>query len=412
MPQLERRLKNRVTATFIILQCAVIVQLSLLSISSDLVQAAESDDLKINDTLKNEVEPETIDMNEKLDWGTFYDPKEVFCGEFDCYKILGLDYLNSPTSKEITQSFRSLSRRWHPDKNRKKGAKERFVKIKKAHEILSRKKNRVEYDYYRDRPDEYFIKYGSSVMWYYAPKSDPLGIFIMLFILISSFTYFAQYQRWQTIANHIIKAAAEDWSTGQGGSVESMEIRRKALEIFAKQQQQEKDQDAKKTKEATNGVNGKSFSNRQAKKNAKLSKQDTKKQNNEALRIIIKELVDEIHDFGAGFHKPTMKDLFVVKLVTFPLKIAHAFSWRAKFYFRRLRRLPYSEEEIKTMTQISVGEIGWAAANESEKEKMLKLELWIPSNLEEWREEQKVKFLSSGDQKRFARTKKKQGKLA
>jgi hypothetical protein len=65
------------------------------------------------------------------DWGSFYDPKNVFCGQYDCYKILGFDYFtwgsDPPSIKEITKSYRSLSRQWHPDKNKSKGAREKFV---------------------------------------------------------------------------------------------------------------------------------------------------------------------------------------------------------------------------------------------------------------------------------------------
>ena len=63
--------------------------------------------------------------------GTYYDPKKHFCGDSDCYKILGFNFetwgRNPPSIKDITQSYRKLSRRWHPDKNKDKGAKGRFV---------------------------------------------------------------------------------------------------------------------------------------------------------------------------------------------------------------------------------------------------------------------------------------------
>jgi hypothetical protein len=65
------------------------------------------------------------------DWGSFYDPNNVFCGKFDCYKILGFDHetwgSDPPSLKAITKSYRNLSRKWHPDKNKAKGARERFV---------------------------------------------------------------------------------------------------------------------------------------------------------------------------------------------------------------------------------------------------------------------------------------------
>jgi len=272
-------------------------------------------------------------------------------------------------------------------------------KIKKAHEILSSKTMKKEYDFFRDRPDEYFVKYGSSVLFSYAPKSDARFIIFFLFILLNVFTYAAQYQRWKQIANHVIRAAVEDWTSSQGGSKESMEVRQKALEILAKQQE-EAGEENKSEKP------GKKESNRQAKKMARLNKQDKKKDDQEKLRKIVEVIVHEITDFGAGFHKPTMKDLFVWKVLKFPWIMMKALAWRFKFYFRRLRGLKYSDEEIEIMTRMYVGEIAWEAVEEKERERMLKLELWVPENLEEWREEQRVKLMSSGDQKRFAREKK------
>ena len=87
----------------------------------------------------SDVQPDSPPINTKRttssgdedDWGSFYDPNKVFCGKFDCYKILGFDYetwgAHPPTLKEITKSYRALSRKWHPDKNKAKGAREKFV---------------------------------------------------------------------------------------------------------------------------------------------------------------------------------------------------------------------------------------------------------------------------------------------
>lgn len=59
--------------------------------------------------------------------GSYYDPSNVFCGKHDCYKILGFDYEYSPDKKELTQSYRELSKKWHPDKNKDKKANARFM---------------------------------------------------------------------------------------------------------------------------------------------------------------------------------------------------------------------------------------------------------------------------------------------
>ena len=78
-------------------------------------------------------EPEDkFDAEGHTDWGSYYDPQNIFCGKYDCYKILGFDYGEwatdrRPTTKQITKRYRALSRAWHPDKSKHKDAKERFV---------------------------------------------------------------------------------------------------------------------------------------------------------------------------------------------------------------------------------------------------------------------------------------------
>lgn len=80
--------------------------------------------------LAKEVPLDTFDVKSHFDWGTYYDPKNVFCGKFDCYGILGFDYESfdreKPTQKQITKRYRALSRHWHPDKSKHPEAKERF----------------------------------------------------------------------------------------------------------------------------------------------------------------------------------------------------------------------------------------------------------------------------------------------
>ena len=74
---------------------------------------------------------DNFDVKSHKDWGTYYDPHSIFCGKFDCYKILGFDYeefgKSPPDTKVITKRYRGLSRYWHPDKNKQKGAKDKFV---------------------------------------------------------------------------------------------------------------------------------------------------------------------------------------------------------------------------------------------------------------------------------------------
>lgn len=345
------------------------------------------------DTLNTSESPEK-------NWGTYYDPKGVFCGDYDCFKILGFCYEDwgktPPTTKEITQSYRRMGRVWHPDKNTMTGAKERFVKINKAYEVLTDPTLRKEYDYMRERPDEYYHKYGSTVLFAYAPKSDTIGVVVFLLILASIASWYMQKARWQQIADRVIEAAVEGLGPREGGSSQSIEVREKALAISQK-------------KEEANNQEAKSNGKEKKPKGPKLTKKELKDQANEALRPIIVDLVNEMKDFGAGFHQPTWRDIFIIKMLKWPVAIVTATTWQLKYLYRRAKHLPLNEEERETLTRRAVGHIAWEAATDEDREEMVTMDLWITENMEEWRELQEVRQLSAGDQKKYNRWKKKQG---
>jgi len=356
-----------------------------------------SDDIKEKEQKKKKEGPKVFPEKQ---WGTYYDPSNIFCGQYDCYKILGFDYeswgKNPPNKKEITQSYRQTSRTWHPDKNSDKGAKERFVKINKAYEVLTDLKTRKEYDYMRERPDEYFFKYGST-MYQYAPKSDTIMVVIFLLILGCAFTWFAQKQRWQQIADRVVKDATEGLKANEGGSTESIELRRKAETIL-------KERNEKESGETSESQNGKK------KLKIKLTKKELREKENEELRPIIAELVQEITDFGAGFHQPTWRDILIVRMVKWPQYVLGGCFWQIKYGLRRLRKLELNDDEIGVLTRRAVGPVAWETASDEDKEEMLTRELWVMENLEEWLEEMEIRQLSSGMQKRYNRMKKLEAK--
>lgn len=399
------------------------IPLLLLTIISNLnntpiyVYAEEKNEeatLPPNEQKKVEPEVDNFDYN-NMDWGTFYDPKNIFCGEYDCYKILGLDYnelldkkISDDLLKRVTKRYRKLSRKWHPDKNKSQGAKDRFVKISQAYKILSDKDKREEYDYFRDRPDAYFHKYGSSVLYSYAAKTNTWFVILVLVGAASALTFYAQKQKYKTLADHLVKAAVEDWNIREGGTTESMELRKKALDILAEQESA-----AEADANHSNGVNGDSTASSKTKplkrKASKAEQKEKKKQSQEELRKIVETLVDEIDDFGAGYHKPTYKDILIYKILFLPVALFNILSWRIQYFIRRLRKLPYSDEELKFFAKSMVGNVAWEAATEEEQNEWKDMELWKMENYEEWIEDQEVKKLSVGEQKKHARWKKKYG---
>ncbi|TXH02860.1 MAG: J domain-containing protein [Nevskiaceae bacterium] len=62
----------------------------------------------------------------------------------DYYKILGVSRTASPD--EIKKAYRKLAREFHPDRNKAKGAEDRFKEINEANEVLSDPKKRQAYD--------------------------------------------------------------------------------------------------------------------------------------------------------------------------------------------------------------------------------------------------------------------------
>jgi len=344
-------------------------------------------------------------------WGSYYDPQGEFCGEYDCYKILGLNEWDEYNTfryslKEITKAYRSLSREWHPDKNRSTYAMDKFIKIAKAHEILSDKNRREEYEFLRGRPEEYVKKYGSNVIWNYAPKSNAVFVVIFLAVVFSFLMWFMQMQHWQTIANALIKAAVEDLNAQNGGSRESIEIREKA--------QLEYDNEQKAALELINNVQGSDGSSSIS--NAKKSKSKKKKVStkekalmNEELRPIIVRMVNEIDDFGGGYRKPQWpKDVFALRLVLLPYDIVVKAMWMMKYFARRMKGEPLNDEELEYRTIATIGIVAWDAASTQDQAEMKKRHLWLPGKLEEWEEYLETRHFSAGDMKRYNRWKKKQ----
>jgi len=373
---------------------------------------------------KDDETPNSLNDKPEDNWGYYYDPKNEFCGEYDCYKILGFDYetfgRSPPDTKMITQSYRMLSRKFHPDKNRgKEGAEERFVKINKAHKVLTSRRRRAEYDYLRDNPDEYISRYGTNVLFHYAPKSDVTMVALMLLIAANLFAWFVQKNKWQTVADHVVKLALDGVGLREGGTDESIAIREKAMEILAKQKEEGKEDGGSKVGASTNassatGTNANAAAKVKGgspkKKGAKLTKKEQKEQEMEELRPIVVKLVKEEHaDFGGGFHQPTWRDLLITKFAQWPIMFTKAMGWQVGYWFRRLRGLELSDDELEVLTRRAVGEVTWHALSDEDRAEATKQELWVSKNLEDWREMQEVKKWGPGYQKKYNRWKKKQG---
>jgi len=248
----------------------------------------------------------------------------------------------------------------------------------------------------RERPDEYLKKYGSNVFYHYAPQTNTFAVVFILVAMSCVFTWFVQKQRWQNIANRVIRDAVEGLSAFEGGSAESIEIREKAEQMLKEKKENEKGETV--------------VSDVKSKKKLKLTKKEIRDMEKDELRPFIVDLVNEIDDFGAGFHKPTWRDLLIFKMCKWPFIIVKGIMWETKYYFRRLTKKELNDEEREVLTRRAVGNITWEASSPDKRDEMIQRELWVMSNLEDWQELVEVRQLSSGDQKRYNRMKKKEKK--
>lgn len=118
--------------------------------------------------------------------------------------------------------------------------------------------------------------------------------------------------------------------------------------------------------------------------------------------------MNKIDDFGAGFRKPTLQDLLVIRMIKWPYYLTKSTLWWTKYAIRRLKKVELNDMEREVLTKNAVGEVTWVAVTEEERLEMLTLNLWVTDNLVEWREEQEMKMagLSANRRKQIKKMRK------
>jgi len=123
-----------------------------------------------------------------------WDRNEKWCGDDDCYKLLGLDA--SATHAEVKKAYKELSLKLHPDKNpeNREEAAAKFAQIAVSYEILSDPKKREQYDKYRSMKTKMD-----------APRENPILVAVVLFAICTFLTKKFQAQRLRAVKKTILK---------------------------------------------------------------------------------------------------------------------------------------------------------------------------------------------------------------
>lgn len=85
------------------------------------------------------------------------------------YAILGLD--KTATHQQIVSAFRRLAIKYHPDKNRSPDAKDRFILVHEAFEVLGNPERRRWYDMANAKDEHPYTDYGPQPQP--RPSSNP-----------------------------------------------------------------------------------------------------------------------------------------------------------------------------------------------------------------------------------------------
>jgi DnaJ family protein C protein 25 len=284
--------------------------------------------------------------------------REMYCGDDDCFAVLGLERWASPSSAEIRAAYRALSKQLHPDKNRKdpEGASARFAKVAVAYEILVDEATREDYLYYLDHPEERL----ANMVRFYKPQSSPAVVVSAAVVLLTALQWTLQWLAWQRGRSYVRKyhpvfakmVAAEvarrtssppggsSIGSSNGSSIGSSTGSSIGSSI------------------GSSGTSGSVSSGGKRGKRGKEAARDKDAARDEALRIereVADELIDTV-DLGGEYAKPRLEGLLVVRLVKLPLALPRAaWAWLDFYWRHTVRGLPLSEQEELELLSRALG---------------------------------------------------------
>jgi hypothetical protein len=151
--------------------------------------------------------PTSTDAFSREDFATssdFYQMVEDVVAGRDYYAFLEVTPEQANEPSELKKAFRTLTRRWHPDKNPSAEAADRFRQVVFAYDILSNPAKKDHYDTLRTKGIPWHEKYyGRYAHRYGAPEHDVRWVLFWLITTVTVLHYAYKRHRYYLILSKV-----------------------------------------------------------------------------------------------------------------------------------------------------------------------------------------------------------------
>lgn len=306
----------------------------------------------------------------------------LYCGLESCYDVLGAT--RETSRDELTRLYRSLARKYHPDRffkeDEKAAATEKFRLIATAYEVLKDEESRKDYNDMLDDPEQYYRHYYRYYRRVYGTKVDSRWVIIGTITCISIYQYFMMNSRYREALDYCCSKSQYIF---------------KAQEI-AKQRGLLQD---KKSSKSSSGV--------------KKGRHKSKEEKREEEKAIIRQIIADNMDIR-GVARPDITKILWIQLFMLPITLYKHIAWHIRWiYLFDIKREPYGRDEKIYLISKHLGchqeqlELG------GHIDFFLKQELWMKDKADSWlkkkEEERQERLATSSKFKRERRFIKKNG---
>lgn len=248
----------------------------------------------------------------------------LFCGQDDCFELLGLK--RNASKLEIRRAYRRLSSELHPDKRPgDPTAKESFRKLGNAYETLTDDAKRAKYEDFLDNPGKYWQFLMENAREVYAPKSNVI-------VVVSGIIGIMTLIHWLNM-NHTYNETLRRMR-------ESQEFKRNVDRLL-------------KSKQAAT--------------------------REEAEAMINLDIV--------GLQEPNWRNLIVFKMARLPVELAKYIAWNVKWLVSyKVRRCEYSDEDKKYLIRrnLEMSDEEWSGISEKDLKTYMDEEVWDKEKCKEY----------------------------